>query len=194
MRENPANSTHWLGPTGVGTLRQGSEYDECYDTGTPAAEIGIGSTPLQMEHEPLCALEPRRLAPDSWEDADDAGDEAPIPPIHAGGIHCSRGVQPWTAMRDNGGFNKTTPDTDSSQGGSNNLNHSQALMSGLLDSLRRGSNAYVHCTSGFARSPIVAAVIMAGLAAIDGDHFENDDTRHGPTPQHHRPMDQTRGA
>ena len=175
-------------------FKQGIWYYRHYDTCTPAVDSDGKHTPLQKEKKARSVLDSGRLTLGDWEDANTTGDEAPIPLIYADGKQSMRRAQPGTAELEDGVYGRTTPNTISSQRDFNNLNHNQAPTPCLLNSLRQGNNTYIRCTSGLSRSPIAAAVISAGLTAIGGDHFQNDETHHWPAPQHRRRMDRTRGA
>ena len=56
----------------------------------------------------------------------------------------------------------------------------RALRSCLINSLRQGDNAYVHCVSGLSRAPMAAAVLCAMLMGIRFEEAQDiiDQTRH----------------
>ena len=53
------------------------------------------------------------------------------------------------------------------------LSDMRVLKPCLVNSLRQGDNAYVHCISGITRAPMAAAVMSAGLMGISLEEAKN---------------------
>jgi hypothetical protein len=89
---------------------------------------------------------------------------------HSIQIYCFMNYPEDVLLEDGGEWGMSIPDTlvfrcEMSKA-SARLKDMQALMPYLLNSLRQGDNAYVHCVTGVSRAPRAAAVISAKLMGI----------------------------